>query len=69
MCKPTTGCFRSKIALKAKTAKKWKTMKNAPKEQNKDEKLLIMSKVVVFRQDCSRINSRFFNVGLNITVF
>ena len=33
--------------------------KNAQKEENKDENLLIMSNVVVFRQDCSRINSRF----------
>ena len=29
---------------------KWKTMKNAPKEENKDENLLIMSNVVVFTQ-------------------
>ena len=47
---------------------KWKTAKNAPKEENKDENLLIMSNVVVFRQDCSRINSRFLKVSLNITV-
>ena len=47
---------------------KWKTMKNAPKEENKDENLLIMSNVVVFRQDCSRINFRFLKVSLNITV-
>ena len=52
----------------SKTAMKWKTMKNAPKEENKDENLLIMSNVVVFRQDCSRINSRFLKVSLNITV-
>ena len=38
------------------------------KEGNKDENLLIMSNVVVFRQDCSRINSRFLKVSLNITV-
>ena len=29
------------------------------KEENKDENLLIMSNVVVFRQDCSRIKSKF----------
>ena len=39
-----------------------------PKEENKDENFLIMSNVVVFRQDCSRINSRFLKVSLNITV-
>ena len=47
---------------------KWKTTKNAPKEENKDENLLIVSNVVAFRQDCSRINSRFLKVSLNITV-
>ena len=47
---------------------KWKTTKNAPKEENKDENLLIMSNVVVFRQDCSLINSRFLKVSLNMTV-
>ena len=52
----------------SRTAMKWKTIQNAPKEENKDENLLIMSKVVVFGQDCSRINSRFLKVSLNITV-
>ena len=52
----------------SKTAMKWKTTKNRPKEENKDENLLIMSNVVVFRQGCSRINSRFLKVSLNITV-
>ena len=33
--------------------------KTHQKKENKDEKLLIMSNVVVFRQDSSRINSRF----------
>ena len=48
---------------------KWKRAKNALKQENKDENLLIISNVVVFRQDCSRINSRFLKVSLNITVF
>ena len=52
----------------SKTAMKWKTTKNAPKEENKNENLLIMRKVIVFRQDCSRINSEFLKVSLNITV-
>ena len=43
---------------------KWKTTKNARKEENKDENLLIMSNVVVF----SRINSKFLKVSSNITV-
>ena len=34
---------------------KWKTTKKAPKEENKDDNLWIMSNVVVFRQDSSRI--------------
>ena len=52
----------------SKTAMKWKTIKIALKEENKDKNLLTMSNVVVFRQDCSRINSRFLKVSLNITV-
>ena len=70
-----SGLPRKKIEInektnrtKSKTAMKWKTMTNAPKEENKDENLLIMSNVAVFRQDCSRINSRFLKVSLNITV-
>ena len=47
----------------------WKTTKNAPKEENKDENLLIMSNVVVFRQDCSRINSRFMKVSFKYHCF
>ena len=53
---------------KSKTAMQWKTTKNAPKEENKDENLLIMRNVDVYRQDCSRINSRFLKVSSNITV-
>ena len=49
---------------KSKTAMKSKTAKDAPKEENKDEKLFIMSNVVVFRQDSSLINSRLFKVSL-----
>ena len=60
--------MKNSIELNKKTAMKWKTTKNAPKEENKGENLLIMSNVVVFRQDCSRINSTFLKVSLNITV-
>ena len=48
---------------------KWKTIKNAPKEENKDENLLIMSNVVVIRQNSSRINSRFLKVSFGFHCF
>jgi len=40
---------------------KWKTTKNAPKEENKDENLLIMSNLAVFRHDSSRIQFHIFD--------
>ena len=48
---------------------KWKTTKNASKEENKAENFLIMSNVVVFRKDCSRINSIFMKVSFKYHCF
>ena len=48
---------------------KWKATKNATKIENKDENLLIMSNVVVFRQDSSGINFRFLKVSFMFHCF
>ena len=48
---------------------KWKTMKNAPKEETERRKLIDNEqRSRIYRQDCGRIYSRFLKVSLNITV-